>query len=388
MLARTPNHPLESRLSLRGWVLPKEKLAYQGREWVKTNFRNSCGLLLLAASLSSATPAQAADELLYTLDSATQLPGVGSDWDYMKMERDGPRLFIARRRDGLTVFDVDSRKIVANIENSGGANGPLLLPQFNRGYVVTTEGDLLSFDLKTLAVIERTKLADDGGLNTISFDPSTNRLIAVVGQRPSQSTWFTLDPTTGKLLGKKSFPFTKMDEPAADGKGHLFAPARYDNILMKLDARTLEELARWPIACDQVVAVEYQAHTDRLLIGCRGERPVFIALDAATGKQLASIPIGKGIDGMAVDEKRGRILTSNGGDSSLTVIKQDGPDSYRLLGNVQTRPQARIMQIDERTGNIHLITSDATTAAPGPDGKVKPSAFHPNSFVVLTYRPM
>lgn len=342
--------------------------------------------LLAAAALTTAT-AQAEDDLLYTLDKSTILPGIGSDWDYMKMERDGPRLFIARRKDGLTVFDVDTRKVIANIANSTGANGPLLLPQYNRGYVVTTDGDLLTFDLKTLAVIERVKLADDGGLNTISFDPSTKRLQAVVGVRPSQSTWFTLDPATGKLLGKKMFPFTKMDEPAADGKGHLFAPARYDNILMKLDSRTLEELARWPIACDQVVAVEYQAHTDRLLIGCRGERPVFIVLDATTGKQLASIPIGKGIDGMAVDEKRGRILTSNG-DSSLTVIKQDGPDSYRLLGNVQTRAQARIMQIDERTGNLHLITSDATTPAAAADGAAKPPLFHPNSFVVLTYKPM
>lgn len=345
-------------------------------------------LLLLAASASPSAPSRAADDLLYTLDSATVLPGVGSDWDYMKMERDGPRLFIARRRDGLTVFDVDSRKVVATIANSVGANGPLLLPQYNRGYVVTTEGDLLSFDLKTLAVIERVKLADDGGLNTISFDPSTKRLQAVVGQRPNRSTWFTLDPATGKLLGKKIFLFTKMDEPAADGKGNLFAPARYDNLLLKLDSRTLEETARWPIACTQVVAVEYQAHTDRLLIGCRGDKPVFIALDASTGRQIASIPIGKGIDGMAVDEKRGRILTSNGADSTLTVIKQDGPDSYRLLGNVQTRPQARIMQIDERTGNLHLITSDATTPAPAADGTTSPPRFHPNSFVVLTYKPM
>jgi hypothetical protein len=345
-----------------------------------------CGLMQ-AMGASAATQVGAASDLLYTLDSATVLPGVGSDWDYMKMERDGSRLFIARRKDGLTVFDVDSRKVIANVANSTGANGPLLLPQFNRGYVVTTDGDLLTFDLRTLAVINRVKLADDGGLNTISYDPSTKRLQAVVGQRPSQSTWFTLDPTTGRLLGKKVFPFTKMDEPAADGKGHLFAPARYDNILLKLDSRTLAEQSRWPVACNQVVAVEYQAHTDRLLIGCRGEQPVFIALDATTGRQVASIPIGKGIDGMAVDERRGRILTSNGGDASLTVIKQDGPDSYRLLGNVQTRPQARIMQIDARTGNVHLITSDATTPAPAADGTAKPPSFHPNSFVVLTYKP-
>ena len=340
---------------------------------------------MIAATL--AVPASAADPL-YVLKSATVLPSTNTDWDYMKIERDGPRLFIARRKDGLTVYDVDQKKVLATIANSAGANGPILLPQFNRGYLATTDGALLSFDLKTLGVIARIQLADDGGLNTVSYDPATKRLQAVVGSRTAESAWFTLDAATGKLIGKTVFPFKKMDEPAPDGKGSLFAPARYDNILLKLDSKTLKETARWNIDCVQIVAVEYQAPTDRLLIGCRGDKPVFIALDATTGKQLASIPIGKGIDGMAVDEKRGRILTSNGGDSSLTVIKQHGPDSYSLLGNVQTRPQARIMQLDERTGNVHIITADATMPAAPVGGTAPAPYFHPNSFVVLTYKPM
>jgi hypothetical protein len=184
------------------------------------------------------------------------------------------------------------------------------------------------------------------------------------------------------------FPFKKMDDPAPDGKGHLFAPARYDNILLRLDSKTLEEQARWTVDCTQVVAVEYQHDTDRLLIGCRGDKPVFIALDALTGKQLAKIPIGKGIDGMAVDEKRHRILTSNGGDSSITVIQQDGPDNYELLGNLQTRPQARVMQIDEKTGRLFTVTADATFPAPAANGDATPPVFHPDSFVVMTYRPV
>jgi hypothetical protein len=282
---------------------------------------------------------------------------------------------------------VNSRKVVGQIENSVGANGPLLLPQFNRGYAAMTDGSLLSFNLKTLAVIDRVKLADDGGLNGVVYDPSTKRIQAVVGARPAEATWFTLDAKTGKLLGKKVFPFKKMDDPSPDGKGSLYAPARYDNILLKLDSKTLEEKGRWAIDCVQVVAVEYQHATDRLLIGCRGDKPVFIALDATTGKQLASIPIGKGIDGMAIDETRHRILTSNGGDSSLTVIQQDGPDSYRLLGNVQTRPQARVVQIDEASGRLFTVTADATFGAPGENGAATPPIFHPDSFVVLTYKP-
>ncbi|RHW18207.1 hypothetical protein D1610_06925 [Sphingomonas gilva] len=333
-----------------------------------------------------AAPAIAGDPL-YVLDKAATLPSTDSDWDYIKLEPGGSRLFIARRKDGLTVYDVDSGKVVGQVANSTGANGPLLLPQFNRGYTAMTDGSLLSFDLKTLKVIDRVKLASDGGLNGVVFDPATRRIHAVVGARPQQSAWYTLDAATGKLLGTKTFPFRKMDDPAPDGKGHLFAPARYDNILLKLNAETLAEEARWNIDCVQVVAVEYQHETDRLLIGCRGDEPVFLALDANTGRQIAKLPIGKGIDGMAVDETRHRILTSNGGDATISVIAQEGPDSYKLLGNIQTRPQARVMQIDPRTGRLFTVTAGATLGAPNPDGSATPQTFHPDSFTVLTYKP-
>jgi len=340
---------------------------------------------LVGVACTAAIPVAAADPL-YTLEQTVTLPSTDSDWDYIKLEPQGSRLFIARRKDGLTVYDTRTHEVVGQIENSIGANGPLLLPQFDRGYVAMTDGSLLSFELASLKVIKRLPLARDGGLNGVVYDAATKRIHAVVSARTDQSTWFTLDAASGKLVSTKVFPFKKMDDPAPDGKGHLFAPARYDKILMKLDSRTLEEKARWQVGCDQVVAVEYQSHTDRILIGCRGDKPVFIALDAKTGAEVGRVPIGKGIDGMAVDEARHRIITTNGGDASMSVIDQAGPDSYRLLGNIQTRPQARVMQIDEHSGRVFTVTADATFAAPDEKGVATPT-FHPDSFTVLTYQP-
>lgn len=340
--------------------------------------------LAMPAAAQTAAPAPAP---IYKLANAHVLPSTDTDWDYIRLDPHGKRLFIARRKDGLTVYDVDTKKVIGTVANSAGANGPLLLPEYNRGYVAMTDGSLLSFNLKTLAVIERIPLASDGGLNGVVYDPATKRIHAVVAVREKESTWFTLDAATGKPLGKTVFPFRKMDDPAPDGKGHLYAPARYDNILLRLDSTTLQEQARWQIDCVQVVAVEYQASTNRILIGCRGDKPVFIALDADTGKQVAKLPIGNGIDGMAVDHARHRIVTSNGGNSSLTVIQQDGPDSYRLLGNVQTRPQARTMALDERNGKLYLVNADTTFPGPDAAGKTPAPYFHPNSFTVLTYDP-
>lgn len=348
-------------------------------------FRSLALTTFAAASyLALAAPAVAVD-LLYTLEKTATLPSTDTDWDYIKMEPKGNRLFMARMMDGLTVFDVDRNKVIATVDNSVGANGPLLLPEYNRGYVAMTDGSLLSFELKSLKVLGRLPLDPNGGLNSAVHDPQSKRIHAIVGTRPAESTWYTLDAATGKLISKKTFPFRKMDDPALDGKGNVFAPARRDSLILKLDSKTLAEKARWPVECN-VSKVRYQPHTHRILGACGGDKPLFFALDPETGRTVARIPIGNGIDGFVIDEQRHRIVTSND-DGTLTVIGQKGADAYELLGTVATRPAARMMHIDERTGRLFVVTADYTTGKPDATGATQ-QTYHPNSFVVLTYQPI
>lgn len=203
-------------------------------------------------------------QLLYRKSAEITLPSTNTYWDYAKIEPGGKRLFIARADDGLTVFDVDQNQVIATVENSVGANGPVLLPQYDRGYVAMNDGSLLSFELKSLKVLQRQPFATDGGLNSGSLDSTTTQVHFITGARSEQSTWFTLDAQSGSLIKTTTFPFRKMDDPAADGKGHLFAPVRYDDLVLKLDSKTLKVLSRWEIGC-HVSKLRYQEKTDRLL---------------------------------------------------------------------------------------------------------------------------
>lgn len=343
--------------------------------------------LFWAAALLCGAPALAQDaapDLPYAMTNSVTLPSGDTGWDYVKFEPGTSRLFMARLHDGLTVYDVDRGQAVATIENSVGANGPILLPKYNRGYVAMADGSLLSFDLKTLKVIARTPLASDGGLNSGSLDPATGQLHIITGTRPSEATWFSLDAATGKLLRTTRFPFRKMDDPAADGKGHLYAPARLDGLVLRLDSATLKEQARWDVGCN-VSKMKYLAATDRLLGACGGDRPAVFLMDPASGAILSRVTIGKGLDALAYDEERERIVSSNY-EGSMTVIQRDGPDSLRVVATIRTAFGARMMDIDHRTGRLYLVNADSTDF-PGKDGGEEVTRYHPDSFRVETWQP-
>jgi len=347
--------------------------------------------MLAAALLGAAGVASAGAPLAagsnYRFESATVLPSTNTDWDYLAFDAARSYLFIARRGDGLTVFDVKSNKVVANVAGTTGANGVLLLPQFDRAYVVNTDGTMTTIQLSTLTLIKWEKL-DDAGLNAIVYEPTTQEMHAITGLRPKTSTYITMDPRSGKVLRRTSFDSTKMDTPVSDEKGAMFAPMRDRNVLNKLNAKDLSIQQTWPLApCEQPVAVEYDHSANRIYIGCRGAKPVFVVVDPSSGKVTASLPIGQGVDGMVMDHERHLIMTTSGTDANMAVIRHAGPDKYELVENISTRPMVRVLAMDPSTKKLYSVT--AGYSVPAPDaGKQPPPVFHPDSFTVLSYAPV
>jgi DNA-binding beta-propeller fold protein YncE len=60
-----------------------------------------------------------------------------------------------------------------------------------------------------------------------------------------------------------------------------------------------------------------------------------------------------GVDGAAYDPELQRIYTANG-LGSMTVIRQDSPDGYRLLEDVPTRFGGHSLVVDPVTHRIYI----------------------------------
>jgi hypothetical protein len=346
-------------------------------------------LLLLVPFLAPG----AATAQTWLFDSAHTLPSSDTGWGSLAIEPGTPdhamRLYIPRRDDGLLAWDPVAAH-GTTIEDSKGANAVVFAPPAGRAYAAMSDGSVLTFDMRSQKSFGRTDLGQ-GPLRTGFWEPTQNRVHLITATGPEKgaekTTWITLDAATGQVLGHAEFNSRTMDTPAVDGHGAIFAPMRDKALLQQLDAKDLALKKTWKLGdCQQPTAVLWDAAAERVLIACRGDKPVFVALNPATGI-VATIPIGRGVDGLVMDDKRHLLVTSNGQDGTLSVIRQDTPDSYALVETIGTRPRARGVAFDEATGRLFTAAATVTQPVPGADGKPAAPIYHPDSFTIITYKP-
>ncbi len=82
-----------------------------------------------------------------------------------------------------------------------------------------------------------------------------------------------------------------------------------------------------------------------------------LVLDAATGKNLATLSTGSGVDAAEFNPETKESFCSSG-DGKLTVIKETSPTSFEVLQNVATKAGAKCSTLDSKTGQIYLITAE------------------------------
>ena len=346
------------------------------------------GVLLCLLSFFSVPAAVAKPGLaaaFYRLQSAVTLPGASPAWDYLTYDAGRSYLFIGRRHAGVTVYDVQTRKVVTTIADSRDANRAILVPQVGRGFTVNEDGSTTEFDfasLKTLRRIHFGRNADSG-----SYDPVTGQIMFTMGD--SREVVF-LDARSGRVTARLPMHSSKIEASAPDGQGNILVAERDRDRIVRIDARTHRVTARWPTApCVQPTGLAYDGKHRRIFVGCRSDHPMLVVMDAGTGRIVATQEIGRGNDGVVYVPSLHRIFTSNGIDGNVVVIRQLGADSYRLDQAVTTRPMARTMAFDARHDRFFLVTAQGVV---DPSRKVDravapfyPNVYFDDTFVVLTY---
>ncbi len=327
----------------------------------------SLSLGALLCCLAAAAQAQS-----YHVARTFTLGGDGG-WDYLALDTQGNRLFIARQ-DRVMVVNPETGELLGQIMGLNRAHGVAF--DYGAGHGFATSGadsTVTMFDLRTLQVLGRTVAAEDD--DGILYDPATRHIFTMNGDAGSASV---LDGVTGKLLGSVDLG-GKPEFGVSAANGKVYINLEDKNEVVEVDARAMRALRHWSIApCEGPSGLAIDRHAMRLFSGCRSG--VMAISDARAGRLVTTVPIGRGVDACRFDPDT-RLAFASNGEGTITVIREESPDKFTVVANVVTKRGARTMELNERTHQLYTVTADfgpapaPTAEQPRPRPPVLPGTF-------------
>lgn len=334
-------------------------------------------ILVSAVGLLLAVPAFAQTPANYHLVKKTVVGGEGG-WDYLLADADGGRLYVSHGNQ-TEVLDLKSHAKIGVITPTPGIHGIAVVPGTSIGY--TTNGrpnTATMFDTKTL---KATKEIPTGTKpDAIMYDAFSKRVFIFNNEG---GTATVLDAATGTVAGTVDLGGAP-EAAVSDDRGTIFVNLEDKNQVAVFDAKTLAVKHHWSLGTgEEPTGLAFDKVHHRLFSTCHNKE--MVVLDSQTGKMLATVPIGSGVDGAVFDTSTGSAISSNG-EGSLTVVKETKPGTFEAVQTVQTQRGARTITIDPVSHHIFVTTAEYGPA-PAPtteNPKPRPSVV-PGTFMVLEY---
>jgi DNA-binding beta-propeller fold protein YncE len=150
-----------------------------------------------------------------------------------------------------------------------------------------------------------------------------------------------VDTTAGTKLADIKLDGDTLEAMALEKSGdRLFLNNPAKNEVEVIDRKTNKVVTTWPVKLGKdnaTMGLDESAH--RLFVGCR--TGAIVVFDSQTGKELQSLPVGKGVDDLIFDPATNRIYATSGGAGAVDVYQETDPDHYQSLGHIPSGPGAK-----------------------------------------------
>jgi DNA-binding beta-propeller fold protein YncE len=313
---------------------------------------------------------------------------VGGDggFDYVYADDAGRKLYIPRSGQGarITIFDLDSLAPVGEIPNTNGHGAAV---DSKSGHGFASSKPVAMWDTKTLKLIKTIDV--QGGPDGIMADAFNQRVYIFSHSAPNATV---IDAKDGSVVGTIDLGGAP-EQAATDGKGHIYVDLEDKDQIAVVDAKTMAVTGHYDLAGKggTCAGLALDVKNNILFATCRNPATMVI-LSATDGKIITTLPIGPGTDGAGFNPKTMEAFSSNGGDGTLTVVKETNPSTFAVEQNVTTMPRAKTMTLDTKTNHVLLIAAqygpppappaDAPKDAPKKGGGGR-APMLPDSFSIL-----
>jgi hypothetical protein len=287
--------------------------------------------------------------------------------DYLTADPVTGRVYISRGTH-IMIVDEATGKVLGDIPDTPRTHGIALAQRDGHGFT-TNAGDSTStmFDLKTMAVIKKVHAGIDG-LDGIMYDDHTDKILTIDHSHPT-GTAVVIDPKSGDVVARVELNGRGPEGGVSDGKGRIFINLEDKNAIDVVDTKSWKVIATWPIApCDGPTGIAMDRGANRIFSGCSDTS---VVVDATSGKVVARIPNGKGVDALGWDQAQKLMYIPAGRSGNVTVVHEDSPDKYTVVATVPTMVGAKTIAVDETRHVAYAFTPEygpppAGTPAPEP----------------------
>jgi DNA-binding beta-propeller fold protein YncE len=334
--------------------------------------------LLLALLLAPGLVPPAARPLAppaYRIATTWKVGGQGG-WDYLSADHVGGRLY-ASHGTQVEVLDLATGQPVGTIADTPGVHGVLVVPALGKGFITCGRNDAVKiFDPKTLRVLATVPTGTKP--DALLYDAASGRLFVF---NNGATTATVLDAAAGTVVGTAELGGAP-ETGVTDGRGTIFVNLEDRNELVAFDAHKLTVKHRWSLAPgDEPTGLALDRTHHRLFSVCANGK--MLVLNSETGEKVAELPIGDGADGVVFDPARQVALSANG-SGTLTVVKEDGPNTFRVIQTLATARGARTLDLDPANHRVYLPTADFGPPAAAVSGASRPRpSVVPGTFRVL-----
>ena len=309
-----------------------------------------------------------------------EIPAGGEGgWDYLSIDASARRLYVPH--GGLiVVVDLDQAAVAGEIADTPGVHGFALAPELHRGFSSNgREAKVSVVDLKALQTLVKVPTGENP--DAILYEPGRREVYSFNGRGNSATVFETASNTVTATIALPGKPEFGAADPEA---GRVYVNIEDANEVVALNTRTHQIVGTWPTAPGEEpagMALDVARH--RLFIGCHNR--LLVMMDSTNGKVLATAPIGQGVDANVFDPGT-RLVFSSCGDGSVTVAREDRPETLTVVQTLATERGARTMTLDPQTHRIYLPSArfePQPEPAPGAP-RTRPKII-PGSFKILVY---
>jgi len=312
----------------------------------------------------------------------TQIPiGGEGGWDILTIDSAASRLYLSHATK-VVVVDLNTNTVTGEIADTPGVHAFVAVPEVQRGF--SSNGKESKSSVVDLTTLKTTSKINTGSNpDAVVYEPRHGEVYIFNHTGNSATVINSKTATVSATIPLGGTPeFAAVDQAA----GRVYCNIEDKSDVAVIDADKHEVVARWSLSPgEEPTGIALDAAHHRLFAACHNK--ILVMLDTNTGKVIATVPIGAGVDGCAFDDVTQLAFTSCG-DGTTTIAKEETPQKLTVVETLKTEPGARTMALDPKTHRIYLPTAQfQPPPSPSPGASPGRASVVPNTLKLLVYGP-